>query len=213
MQINDGGELFAALEPLGLLEPKPPMWWPAYGTFEVLVGAILTQNTQWTKVEASLENLRNNEMMALEAIAESDLAVLMELIQPSGLYKTKAKYLQNFCRNVLETYGDFESFCFETDREWLLSQKGVGPETADSMLCYGCKRPTMVVDAYTARLVASLGTVMEDYGDLQAWCMNGLHGSDEELAERYALLHGMIVEYVKRYKKGKWVETAPLAIS
>ena len=137
----------------------------------------------------------------------------MELIAPSGLYKTKAKYLKNFCQNLLDTYGDFDTFCFETDREWLLAQKGVGAETADSMLCYGCGRAAMVVDAYTARLVASLGYEFESYDELQAWCMSGLAGSDEELAKTYAWLHGMIVEYVKRHKKGKGVDTAPLGLS
>ena len=211
MQINDGGELYSALEPLNLLEEKPPMWWPAYGSFEVLVGAILTQNTQWPKVERSLQNLRDRGCLTPETIAACDTGILMELIAPSGLYKTKAKYLRNFCRNLLDAYGDFDTFCLEVDREWLLEQKGIGPETADSMLCYGCRRPAMVVDAYTARFVAALGTVFESYDDLQAWCMNGLHGSDEALARTYALFHGMIVEYVKRYKKGKGVETAPLA--
>jgi endonuclease-3 related protein len=201
--INDGGDLYAALEPLNLLEKKPPMWWPSYGTFEVLVGAILTQNAQWTKVEHSLENLRNNNFMTLESIAELDIGILMELIQPSGLYKSKAKYLKTLCQNIVETYGDYESFCFETDREWLLSQKGVGPETADSILCYSCRRPAMTVDAYTARLVSALGYEFESYDELQAWCENGLYGSGEELAQTYALFHGMIVEYVKRNKKGK----------
>ncbi len=204
--INDGGDLYAALEPLNLLENKPSMWWPQYGTFEVLVGAILTQNAQWTKVERSLENLRANNFMNLDAVATLDLDILMELIQPSGLYKSKAKYLKTLCQNIVETHGDFESFCSETDREWLLSQKGVGPETADSILCYACKRPSMVVDAYTARLVSALGYEFESYDELQSWCENGLYGSDRELAYTFALFHGMIVEYVKRHKKGKSVD-------
>ncbi len=208
--ISDGGDLYAALEPLELLEGKPPMWWPAYGTPEVLFGAILTQNAQWPKVERSLERLRENGMSDIGAIAALDLDILMELIRPSGLYKTKAQYLRGFCQNLLEAFGDFEAFAGEVDREWLLQQRGVGPETADSILCYGCGRPAMVVDAYTARLATALGYEFESYDDLQAWCAAGISGDDAERADRYALFHGMIVEYVKKYKKGRGVDTALL---
>jgi endonuclease-3 related protein len=209
-QIDDSGDLYRALEGMDLLEQKPPMWWPAYGTFEVLVGALLTQNSQWERVEHSLENLRSRALLAPEAIADADAELLMELIRPSGLYQSKARYLKNLCRQIVECFGDYETFCFEAEREWLLGQKGVGPETADSILCYGCRRPVMVVDAYTARLVAALGWEIESYDELQAWCMNGLAGDDEALARQYALLHGMIVEYVKGNKRGRSVETAPL---
>jgi endonuclease-3 related protein len=209
-QIDDGGDLYRALEGMDLLAEKPPMWWPGYGTFEVIIGAVLTQNSQWGKVERSLENLRSHHLLSPEGIADADAELLTELIRPSGLYRSKTNYLRMLCRNIAEAYGDFGTFCAETGREWLLEQKGVGPETADSILCYGCRRPVMVVDAYTARLVAALGWEIEMYDELQAWCMNGLAGNDEVLARRYALLHGMIVEYVKRNKRGRSVETAPL---
>lgn len=210
MSIHDGGDLYRALKPLGLLEHKPLLWWPGYGGFEVLVGAILTQNAQWPKVERSLQNLRDHGFLSPEAIAGLDREVLMELIAPSGLYQTKAKYLATFCANLLDTYGSFEAFCEQTEREWLLEQRGIGPETADSMLCYGCGRAAMVVDAYTARLVAALGYEFEGYDDLQSWCENGHDGAEEDRPRRYARFHGMIVEYVKRHKKGRGVDTAPL---
>ena len=213
MRIDGGGDLYRALEPLNLLEGKPPMWWPAYGTFEVAVGALLTQNSQWIRVEHSLENLRENGFLNLEAIAGADLEILTELIRPSGLYQSKAKYLRGLCRTIVDTFGDFGRFCSETEREWLLEQRGVGPETADSILCYACGRPEMVVDAYTARLVAALGWEIESYEELKAWCSNGFQGDAKALASQYALFHGMIVEYVKRYKKGRTVDTALLCES
>ena len=208
--IENGGDLYRALEPLKLLEAKPPMWWPGYGTFEVLVGAVLTQNSQWTRVEHSLQNLRDNALLTPEGIADAPADILCDLIRPSGLYQSKARTLGELCRAIVERYGDFECFCLETERGWLLSQRGIGPETADSILCYGCGRAVMVVDAYTARLVAALGYECEDYDALQAWCREGIEGDEAQRARHYAVLHGMIVEYVKCYKRGRSVETAPL---
>ncbi len=208
--IENGGDLYRVLEPLKLLEAKPPMWWPAYGTFEVVVGAVLTQNSQWTRVEHSLRNLRDQGLLTPEGIAEVPGEILSDLIRPSGLYQSKARTLGELCRAMVEQYGDFETFCLETERAWLLARRGIGPETADSILCYGCGRAAMVVDAYTARLVAALGYECEDYDALQAWCRGGIEGDTTQRARDYALLHGMIVEYVKRYKRGRSVETAPL---
>lgn len=205
--IDDAPALYRALEAHRLLENKPPMWWPAYGTFEVVVGAVLTQNSQWTRVEQSLENLRAARMLSPEALAQADVQVLSERIRPSGLFKNKSRVLQRFSAALLETFGDFETFKEDVSREWLLAQKGVGPETADSMLCYACERDAMVVDAYTARLLAALGYAFETYDDLQAWCTAGMAETfgAEQLPFVYACFHGMIVEYVKRYKQGKTV--------
>ena len=150
------------------------MWWPNYGSFEVLVGAILTQNSQWTRVEVSLENLRQENALSIEGLACIDIERLESLITPSGLFKSKAKYLQSLALAFQESFGDFETFCREADREWLLKQKGVGPETADSILCYACKREAMVVDSYTARLLNAFGYTFDSYDAVQAWCKKGL---------------------------------------
>ena len=142
-------------------------WWPGDTPFEVIVGAILTQNTKWEKVEISLQNLRENNFLSLQGIASIDLELLMRMIQPSGLYKSKASYIKKLAASIIERYGDFETFAYEVDREWLLAQKGIGPETADSILCYACERDVMVVDAYTARLLEAFGYSFETYDDLQ----------------------------------------------
>ena len=212
--LSDADTLYRALETLNLLEGKPPLWWPAYGTFEVVVGAVLTQNSQWTRVEQSLANLREAGMLSAEVLSETPPESLMELIRPSGLFKNKAKVLQALCAAIVGEFGDFETFRSEVTRDWLLAQKGVGPETADSILCYACGRDAMVVDAYTARLLGAFGFEFETYDDLQAWCAEGLAGQfgQAELPEVYARFHGMIVEYVKRYKKGRSVDAEHLLL-
>ena len=207
MELNDSFELFSALEALKLLEDSPPLWWPSYGTFEVVVGAILTQNTQWSRVQISLENLRTQELLSLHVLAHCDEEELMELIRPSGLFKAKAQSLIRLAKAICDDFGDFETFALSVDREWLLSQKGIGPETADSILCYACARPVMVVDAYTARLLNAFGYEFESYDELQEWCEAGICGYFDtvQLPAAFARFHGMIVEYVKGNRKGKVV--------
>ncbi len=207
MQLQDSFELFSALEALKLLEDSPPLWWPSYGTFEVVVGSILTQNTQWERVQISLDNLRIKELLSLHILAHCDNEELMELIRPSGLFKAKATNLIRLSHNMIEEYGDFETFALTVDRDWLLSQKGIGPETADSILCYACARPVMVVDSYTARLLNAFGYEFESYDELQEWCESGIRGYFDtvQLSAAFARFHGMIVEYVKSNSKGKVV--------
>jgi endonuclease-3 related protein len=131
----------------------------------------------------------------------------MELIRPSGLIKAKSKNIILLCQAILEDFGSFELFKDEVTREWLLAQKGIGPETADSILCYACLREVMVVDSYTARLLRTFGYEFENYSDLQEWCERGIreHCDESILQRTFAHFHGMIVEYVKRNTNGKSV--------
>lgn len=212
IELCDSWELFTALERLDLLQNSQPLWWPQHGTFEVVVGAILTQNTQWTRVTVSLANLTQAGVLTLEALSTIDSEILMELIRPSGLIKAKSANIIKLCQAILEDFGSFEVFADEVTREWLLSQKGIGPETADSILCYACERPVMVVDSYTARLLRAFGYEFENYSDLQEWCERGLreHCDEAILQRTFAHFHGMIVEYVKHNTNGKSVIIAPL---
>jgi endonuclease-3 related protein len=206
-ELSDSWELYTALERLDLLQNSQPLWWPQHGTFEVVVGAILTQNTQWTRVTVSLANLTQAGVLTLEALSTIDIETLMELIRPSGLIKAKAKNIILLSQAILESFGSFETFTHEVTREWLLAQRGIGPETADSILCYACLRPAMVVDSYTARLLRAFGYEFENYSDLQEWCERGVREHcDESILQRiFAHFHGMIVEYVKSNSKGKVV--------
>jgi len=208
MELQDSWDLFSALERLKLLENSPPLWWPSYGTFEVVIGAVLTQNTQWERVKISLDNLRNLDLIDPSMLSKCHNESLMELIRPSGLFKAKAANLIRLSRNMIEEFGDFETFVLSVDRDWLLSQKGIGPETADSILCYACARPAMVVDAYTARLLNAFGYEFESYDELQEWCESGVRGYFDtvQLPAAFARFHGMIVEYVKGNSKGKKIE-------
>jgi len=206
--IDSGYDLYSALQKLDLLKDSPPYWWPNAYTFEVVVGAILTQNAQWTRVELSLQQLRNNHLLSLEALAAADMALLIECIRPSGFFKAKSRNIQTLCQNILHDFGDFETFQEMVSREWLLAQRGIGEESADAILCYGCGREVMVVDKYTQQLLGALGREYETYGDLQAWCLEGFEMG--ELHHSLALFHGMIVEYMKRNKKGRTVDLEPL---
>ncbi|HEX5711270.1 MAG TPA: hypothetical protein VFX68_07975 [Sulfuricurvum sp.] len=98
MELSDSWELFSALKRLNLLENSQPLWWPQHGTFEVVVGAILTQNTLWTRVKISLDNLAHHEMLTLEALSKCDLDILSELIRPSGLVKAKSQNIIRLCQ-------------------------------------------------------------------------------------------------------------------
>jgi endonuclease-3 related protein len=182
-----------------------PYWWPNSGTFEVLVGAILTQNTKWERVEESLQTLREHNVLDLNSLASIPRGTLEKLIKRSGFYKTKAKYIQTLCQAVQKEFGDFETFCETVDRPWLLSQKGIGEESCDAILNYGCKREVFVVDKYTQKLLAKIGYEFDAYEEIQNWMQKGLKGwekiyPDFELARVYALFHGMIVQAVKTDK-------------
>ena len=206
--IDDGYTLYLQLQKLNLLENKPPLWWPNPYTVEMLVGAILTQNTKWTRVETSLENLKNNNLLSLSTLAQADNALVVECIRTSGFFNAKSQNIQRLAQAILDDFGDFETFQEMVSREWLLSQKGIGPESADAILCYGCGRDVMVVDKYTQQLVLALGLEFDNYEDLQSWCVQGF--VRDERHQDFAHFHGMIVEYMKKNKKGKVINTEPL---
>lgn len=188
------------------------MWWPNYGSFEVVVGAILTQNANWKRVELSLENLRSHKLLELDNLCQADTGELQRLIAPSGLYRAKAEYIVQLARAIKASFSNFENFCAEVDRAWLLKQKGIGPESADSILCYACKKDVMVVDAYTKRLLSALGREFVSYDALQAWCKEGLiaHFDRSELPKVFALFHAIIAEFVKTNSKNKKVNVESL---
>ncbi len=217
----DSFDLFKALKEQGYIkEDREEFWWPKSGTFEVLVGTILTQQAKWEKVERSLENLRERNLLNLNSISNLDGKELALLIKPSGFYNTKAKNLKKLCQNIEKEFETFENFCLHVERDWLLLQKGIGEESADSILCYACKREVMVVDSYTNRLLMKFGYEFESYSELQEWLVNGiesnhdkickLYGKNMELNLIYARFHGKVVEFCKENRRGKDVEVGSL---
>ena len=198
---------FLKVEKGYLKELRDPLWWPNSGTFEVVVGAILTQQTKWQKVEKALENLKNERLLTLEALAKCDTKKLSTLVKPSGFYNTKAKRLKLLANNILRDFENFEDFQERVDREWLLNQKGLGKESSDSILCYACYRDILPVDAYTNRLLKRFGYEFSEYDELREWMEDGLlsnldkiykiYGEEKSINEIFARFHGKIVEYEK----------------
>jgi len=161
------GDLLRAFGPRG--------WWPGDTPFEVAVGAILTQNTNWTNVEKAIANLKKRGVLDARRIAGMDRAELAELIRPAGYFNVKAARLQSFVRFLCTDYaGKIEKMASEpldVARRKLLSVHGVGPETADSILLYALEFPTFVVDAYTRRIYSRHGFVSPDVGYDELKCL------------------------------------------
>ena len=182
-------------------------WWPIYDGkepfTEISVGAILTQNTNWNNVEKALRNLISERLLTLKALKEVDKNKLEYLIKPAGFYKRKAKTIKEFVNRVIDI--DKEKI----DRETLLSIKGIGKETADSILLYALNKPVFVVDTYTKRLFSRLGYISEDisYDSLQSFFHRNLQ-EDVVLFQEY---HAGIVEHCKSIcRKKPLCEKCPL---
>jgi endonuclease-3 related protein len=146
----------------------PQHWWPGDSPLEVLVGAVLVQNTSWNNVERAIANLRDAGLMSPHALYDLPFAELAELIRPAGYFQVKAKRLRNLLKFVIDQYGGSLDEMFQaslpTLREQLLAVHGIGPETADAILLYAGGLPTFVVDAYTHRVLARHGWIGYDAG-------------------------------------------------
>lgn len=190
-------EIYNFLKDKNLLKNSPPLWWPNSGKFEVVIGAILTQNTTWKNVEKSLENL--TEFLDIDSFLTLNEKSLKEKIIPSGFYNQKAPRLLALTQDIKNTFHDFKTFQKEVSREWLLSKKGIGEESADAILCYACLRDEMVVDSYTKRLLKSFHIEFRKYSEYKFFLEEELRDVfvKSELNEIFAKYHGNIVEYNK----------------
>ena len=151
----------------------PQGWWPGESPFEIMVGAILTQNANWRNVERAIENLKKQNLLSCEKIHRLPPEKLAELIRPSGFYNLKAKRLKKFVEYFFEKYGGDAERMKKMDgeklRKELLSLPGIGKETADSILLYAIEKPFFVVDAYTRRFLSRHGIMdyHEDYDKIR----------------------------------------------
>ncbi|AEE92652.1 conserved protein of unknown function [Tepidanaerobacter acetatoxydans Re1] len=183
----------------------PQHWWPADDDFEIIVGAILTQSVSWKNVEKAIDNLKAKGLLSLDAILAVDKDKLAALIKSTMYYNQKALKLKNFCRYIKQNYGGDIYSLFEKSipnmRAELLSIKGIGPETADSIILYAAAKPIFVVDAYTRRIFSRLGFLPDDakYSQMQDFFMSNLP-SDVNLFNEY---HALIVRLGKDYCKNK----------
>jgi len=172
----------------------PQHWWPAETSFEVIIGAILTQNTAWKNVEQSIKILRERGLLdfeALHAVPAPDLALL---IRSSGYFNQKARKLKAFCDHVQDHWqGDLQRFLsqeMDTLRQELLTIHGIGPETADSIVLYAAEQPTFVVDVYTHRIFSRHWWIDETvtYDTLRDFFMDALEPDVAFFKEYHALL-------------------------
>jgi endonuclease-3 related protein len=180
-------------------------WWPAESQFEMMIGAILTQNTSWKNVEKAIQNLKRRDLLSVEALSDIPVPTLAEHIRPAGYFNIKAKRLKNLIVFIQEEYdGDLNrlfSGDTETIRMELLSVRGIGLETADSMLLYGAGRALFVVDTYTHRILSRHNLVGDEAGyyDLQMLFMDNLPHEVELFKE----FHALIVKTGKDYCRKK----------
>src|SRR5215472_1254380 len=141
----------------------PQNWWPAQSRLEVIVGAYLTQNTNWSNVEKAIANLRRARSLTLKALRQMPLRKLEKLVKPSGFFRQKARKLKAFVAFLDDNYSGSLTRMFaqptEKLRGQLLALNGVGPETADSILLYAGNHPVFVVDAYTRRVLERHGMI------------------------------------------------------
>lgn len=169
-------------------------WWPGETPFEVVVGAILTQNTSWNNVKIAIDNLKSRGILDPEKLFEIEDSILAELIRPSGYYNVKTRRLKAFLRFLHREYeGNLERM-FEDDlwilREKLLDVNGIGEETADSILLYAGNKPVFVVDLYTRRILQRHNIIngSPDYGEIQKLFMTNLPASVRLFNQYHALL-------------------------
>jgi endonuclease-3 related protein len=183
----------------------PQHWWPGETKLEIIVGAVLTQNTNWKNVEKVINNLKKKEILSLSALNSISQTELANEIKSAGYYNIKAKRLKNLISFIHYQYKSDLSLIAEEEtdrlRESLLAVNGIGPETADSIILYAFNRPIFVIDAYTYRILRHHGIVDEEisYYDLQTLFMDNL-APDPFLFNEF---HALIVKTGKEYCKKK----------
>jgi len=186
-------------------------WWPAETKFEVIVGAILTQRTNWKNVEKAIQHLKEAHKLNIDSLATEEKGYIENLIRPSGFYKQKAERLILFSRHLHQNYsGSLHNFFKKSTEEMrreLLSLKGIGFETADSILLYAADRLILPVDAYTFRVFKLLGVEANSYSGMQKYLMDELPRD----LDIYKEFHALIVKIGKAYcKKNSLCNLCPL---
>lgn len=184
----------------------PQRWWPAETPFEVMVGAVLTQNTNWDNVRKAIAELRQRGLLAYQALAGCSVEEIAPLIRASGYYNLKARRLRSLLDFIASEYqGDLQAFLDDDSpslRERLLAVKGIGPETADSILLYACNRPVLVVDMYTHRVFSRHNLLPEecDYQEMQQTLVAQLPCAAGLYNEFHALIVRVAASYCKKNK-------------
>lgn len=188
----------------------PQHWWPAQSRFEMMVGAILTQNTAWKNVELAIRNLKKAGVLTVESIAALPREQLAALIRPAGYFNIKAKRIQHFTRWLMDKYNGNINRMFTTEteelRRQLLEVHGIGKETADSILLYAGHRPVFVVDAYTRRFMLrhrwlSEKNTYDEVADIFSGPFKG--ASAHRQSALFNEYHALIVRLAKEHCRAK----------
>ncbi|MEA3429741.1 MAG: endonuclease [Nanoarchaeota archaeon] len=202
-----------------LKEYKPQLWWPTTPKnklkpeylggpsnekekFEIILGAILTQNTSWVNVEKAIINLNKHNILNINSLNSINIKKLKLLIKPAGYYNQKSerlKLIAKFLNNNPIT--KLEKLNIKKLRPLLLKQKGIGPETADSILLYALNKPVFVIDTYTKRIFSRIG-FLEEKSTYEEW-QKLFHKNLKEDLKQFQEYHALIVEHAKRYCKKK----------
>ena len=183
----------------------PQQWWPGDTPFEIAVGAILTQNTNWGNVEKAISNLKKEKVLSCRALHKLKPDKLASLIKPSGYFNVKAKRLKSFLSYLSEKHGGSMARMKQKElhnlRNELLEVNGIGPETADSILLYALEKPIFVIDAYTKRILSRHKLVSEKaaYHDLQ----NIFHENLPQYMKLFNEYHALIVMLGKDFCRPK----------
>ncbi|OGQ96685.1 MAG: endonuclease [Deltaproteobacteria bacterium RIFOXYD12_FULL_57_12] len=184
----------------------PQHWWPGETPFEVMVGAVLTQNTNWTNVSRAIANLQQGDLLSFQALHAMPPSLLAEKIRPAGYYNLKAARLKNLLNLIAAEYqGRLSDFFAEETavlRQKLLAVKGVGPETADSIVLYAAHKPAFVVDAYTYRILSRHSLIVEDagYDEIQELFVGALPEDVRLYNEYHALLVKLGKDFCRKSK-------------
>ncbi len=194
----------------------PQHWWPGEIPFEIMIGAILTQNTSWRNVELAINNLKERGLLTPQGINKMSIQRFRKLIRPAGFFNIKAERIRTFVRYFLKEYkGNIRKMQKEETsflREKILAIKGIGPETCDSILLYALEKPVFVVDAYTRRVFSRHNIISGEatYSEIQLVFENNLK-RDASLFNEY---HALIVRLAKDKCKAKEYdcESCPLGL-
>jgi len=182
----------------------PQHWWPAEDSFEVIVGAILTQGTNWLNVEKAIARLKAKNALEPRRLFRMNPAKISALIKSAGYHNIKAARIKEFLKFFFKVYqGEIKKMSRDDPRKLrklLLSVKGIGPETADSILLYALNKPVFVVDAYTKRILSRHGLINEkaDYAEVQDIFMRNLKDDAKMFNEYHALLVRLAKDYCRK---------------
>lgn len=176
-------------------------WWPAESNFEIMVGAILTQNTSWSNAEKAIRSLKNADVLDVETIYNMSSTELQNLVYPSGFYRLKARRIKTLAASLMKNFGGdadgLRALSPSCARAFLLKINGIGPETADCMLLYAIGKPIFVIDSYTKRLMQRIGVGhnLDTYDHWQQLFMKYIPPS----LNAYQQYHALIVAHSKLY--------------